>query len=126
MTKQEEKIEHKQFLAAMRACGDIKPAAKRRAGEGITHFTIKAIVFWILTETGHQVTTEAKTPDGRVYDVLDFDTQINYEIQDDIRVDKANLNASKYIKDVVVIPVGEFRSLSPPQIALKLEGYLVI
>jgi hypothetical protein len=126
MTKLDERIEHKKFIMAMKACGDIKPVAKRRAGEGILHFTLKAQLLWMLLEAGHNATTEAKTPDGRVYDVIDLDTQINYEVQQDMKIDKVELNTSEYVKDVVVVPIKSFCSLSVEDVGNGLKEYLVI
>lgn len=56
-------------------------------GDGFNHFLVKAAVYKVLQEAGHEVLTEVEFPNGYVADVIDLNTFYIYEVETDADTD---------------------------------------
>lgn len=77
-------------------------------GDAFRHFVVKAAVFKVLQEAGHDVATEVQFPNGYVADLVDAHTGIIYEIEtdatgSDIIGKVENFDGFEVIEDVIVL-----------------------
>lgn len=71
-------------------------------GDRYRHFMIKAAVFKVLTEAGHDVATELTVPGGGKLDVVDLHTFRAYEIETGLTTKGRRDKTRKYLADDVM------------------------
>lgn len=85
-------------------------------GDRYRHFMIKAAVFKVLTEAGHDVATELTIPGGGTLDVVDLHTFRAYEVEtglttkgrrDKVRQYLADDAMGRYLDDIHFLDVDE-------------------
>ncbi|MDY6770007.1 MAG: hypothetical protein SVU88_03470 [Candidatus Nanohaloarchaea archaeon] len=77
-------------------------------GDGYRHFIVKAAVFKVLQEAGHDVATEVQFPNSYIADVVDASTGVIYEVETDASDSDAvakieNFSGFDVIEDVIIL-----------------------
>lgn len=102
---------YRQKIGIIKKCGGYEEwnsySGVNRHGDQYRHFMVKAAIYEILSDEGHEVRTEVEVPNEWIVDVIDADTAHIYEVETDLAPADRKSKVKRYLQARCMGPVIE-------------------